>query len=80
MSLQGNAEGTALKGKINKLIELHGYSAYEIALIHGFKGTEEEWLASLVPVKGKDYFTEEDINSIVPLVLDAMPQAEEMSV
>lgn len=24
-----------------------GYSAYEIAVLHGFKGTEEEWLKSL---------------------------------
>lgn len=27
---------------------LRGYSAYEIAVQHGFVGTEEEWLASLV--------------------------------
>lgn len=27
---------------------LRGYSAYEIAVQHGFEGTEEEWLASLV--------------------------------
>lgn len=26
---------------------LRGYSAYEIAVQHGFVGTEEEWLASL---------------------------------
>ena len=26
---------------------VHGRSAYEIALLHGFEGTEEEWLASL---------------------------------
>ena len=26
-----------------------GYSAYEIAVQHGFLGTESEWLASLVP-------------------------------
>lgn len=28
-------------------LELSGLSAYEIAVIHGFKGTEEEWLESL---------------------------------
>lgn len=30
---------------------LRGYSAYDIAILHGFEGTEEEWLASL---KGDD--------------------------
>ena len=31
---------------------LAGKSAYEIAKEHGFEGTEEEWLASLVGEKG----------------------------
>lgn len=31
---------------------LYGYSAYELAKIHGFIGTEEEWLASLVGARG----------------------------
>lgn len=35
-----------------------GKSAYEIAVEHGFKGTEEEWLASL------DYETSEEFNSL----------------
>lgn len=47
MSLTGNAKGNTLKGKINRLYELRGYSAYEIALIHGFSGTEEEWVNSI---------------------------------
>ena len=41
----------------------NGLSAYEIAVKNGFKGTEEEWLESLqgeTPVKGVDYWTEED--------------------
>lgn len=29
-----------------------GASAYEIAVAHGFEGTEEEWLASLKGDKG----------------------------
>lgn len=39
-----------------------GKSAYEIALKHGFIGTEKEWLESLhgedgyTPIKGVDYF------------------------
>lgn len=37
----------ALKGKISILDTLHGKSAYEIAVINGFEGSEEEWLESL---------------------------------
>lgn len=33
-----------------------GYSAYEIARIHGFEGTEEEWLQSLVGADGKSAY------------------------
>ena len=33
---------------------IHGKSAYEIAVEHGFKGTEEEWLLSLNGEDGKD--------------------------
>lgn len=35
-----------LEGSLSKM-GTKGYSAYEIAVIHGFVGTEEEWLASL---------------------------------
>lgn len=45
-----------------------GYSAYEIAVQNGFEGTEKEWLESLKgysPIKGKDYWTQEDIDSIL---------------
>ena len=52
MSLKGNATGNSLQGSVNKLTELHGYSAYEVAVINGFSGTEEEWLASLKGDKG----------------------------
>lgn len=55
MSLKGKATADKLlRGKINGLETLKGYSAYEIALIHGFEGTEEEWLASLKGEKGND--------------------------
>lgn len=48
MSLTGNVTADKLlRGKINGLEKIRGYSAYEIALINGFKGTEEEWLDSL---------------------------------
>lgn len=38
-------------------------TAYGIAAKHGFKGTEKEWLESLIgytPKRGVDYYTEED--------------------
>ena len=44
-----------------------GKSAYQIALDEGFEGSEAEWLASLkgkTPVKGVDYFTQEEIQQI----------------
>jgi hypothetical protein len=48
MSLTGNAESKyTIRGNISALDKIHGYSAYEIAVIHGFEGTEEEWLESL---------------------------------
>lgn len=37
---------TSLSGALSSL-GIRGYSAYELAVKHGFKGTEEEWLASL---------------------------------
>lgn len=71
-----------------------GASAYELAVHYGYEGTEEEWLASLrgeqgprgetgadgyTPVKGEDYFTEEEIQAVVERVLDEIPTAEEHS-
>ena len=50
MSLNGKLESEyVLSGKLSKLETINGLSAYELAVLHGFKGTEEEWLASLVP-------------------------------
>lgn len=54
MSLIGKTAGKTLRGKINHLKTVVGYSAYEVAVINGFSGTEEEWLASL---KGEDGLT-----------------------
>lgn len=48
MSLTGKTVASEiLKGSINFLKTLRGYSAYELAVINGFSGTEEEWLESL---------------------------------
>lgn len=46
--MTGNAESNyVLRGKLTGLKTIHGYSAYEIAVINGFSGTEKEWLDSL---------------------------------
>lgn len=65
---QGGGGGTGTAGK----------SAYEIALDHGFEGSEEEWLESLngtdgyKPVKGTDYWTETDKAEIKSYVNEAI--------
>ena len=68
-----------------------GYSAYEIALKNGFEGTEQEWLASLkgepgkpgkggedgyTPIRGTDYWTEQDIAEIKAYVDDAIEELD----
>lgn len=52
MAVKGKVTGSVLSGKINRLYELQGYSAYEVAVLEGFQGTKEEWLASLVGPRG----------------------------
>jgi hypothetical protein len=48
MSLTGSAESyTELKGSMSLPKAIQGKSAYEIALLNGFEGTEAEWLESL---------------------------------
>lgn len=61
-----------VRANVSIPLKIHGKSAYEIAVMLGFDGTVEEWLESLkgaTPVKGKDYFTEEDVNRIIETVL-----------
>ena len=68
MSLTGNATtDKVLRGRINRLDTLC-ISAYEIAVKHGFSGTEEEWLASL----RADKFTEEDMQDIINEVSESI--------
>lgn len=48
-NIVGIVEGVAEKqiiGKVNTVFQ-SGESAYQIAVKHGFEGTEEEWLESL---------------------------------
>ena len=58
-TLSGALEDGSISGALSNPI-LRGYSAYAIAVMHGFKGTEKEWLDSLKPVNGVDYFIDED--------------------
>lgn len=68
--LNGNLKaGGSLKGGAVAVFGKDGKSAYEVAVKNGFKGTEAEWLESLVgekgdpgytPVKGVDYFDGKD--------------------
>lgn len=58
-------EGNISSALSNPLTQ--GYSAYQIAVINGFVGTEEEWLESLKgysPIRGIDYWTKDDIDFI----------------
>lgn len=58
-------EGNISSALSNPLTQ--GYSAYQIAVMNGFNGTEKEWLDSLKgqsPVRGIDYWTKEDIDLI----------------
>ncbi len=81
--LEGNATARKLVGKINKIDVIYT-DTYEIAVKNGFDGTIDEWLASLkgprgekgdtgaAPVRGVDYWTEDDKNEIVSEVETAM--------
>ena len=61
MSLEGFVAGHKLVGKINDL-DILTITAYGLAVKNGYKGTEQEWLASL---KGDAYIlTEDDKNEI----------------
>ena len=78
-----DAVGAALKtakesGEFDGKDGAEGKSAYQTALDNGFEGTEAEWLESLkvkgdpgdTPVKGEDYYTEEDKAEIVAEVVE----------
>ena len=62
--------GYTIHSAIHSPTSIHGKSAYEIALIHGFRGTEKEWLESL---KGK--LTDEDLKKIADEVAKTVIEA-----
>ena len=71
MSLVGTAEGQTLVGSIRKGNALV-ISAYGIAVKNGFQGTEKEWLKSLAPKKGIDYFTEAEKEELIQYVMSEL--------
>lgn len=72
MSTKGNATGTnVVRGAIGTPKFARGASAYEVAVINGFEGTEEEWLASLKV----GAVTEEQIAAAVAAYLKENPVA-----
>lgn len=54
----------------NSLAETYHY----IAIGYGVNGTDDESAAGYIPVKGKDYFTPEDIEDMVESVIAALPK------
>ena len=48
---------------------VRGMSAYEIAVVNGFKGTEKEWLASLQA----EPINPEDKSEVIEAVLRSLP-------
>lgn len=73
------SQGGGSKGK-------DGKSAYEIAVEHGYQGTEEQWLDSLKGDKGnkgdkgdpgQDYvLTDQDKSDIADIVLGELPTTQ----
>ena len=70
-NLIGNVEsGGTVSGRVSALKVYHT-DAYMIAVQRGFKGTIDEWLESLkgdTPIRGVDYWTEEDKAYIIEKV------------
>lgn len=79
--------GDGIKIEDNVISAVDGKSAYVIALEHGFVGSEDEWLASLkgekgeqgekgqdgkTPVKGTDYFTNEDKSKLTAEITESL--------
>lgn len=54
-SIRGRVSSSgSVRGTLNGLEKIQGYSAYEVAVINGFEGTVEEWLASLKGANGNN--------------------------
>lgn len=79
MSTKGKAESyVELRGSLKMPDAIVGKSAYEIAVMHGFKGTEEEWLESLQIGKNNVLYGKESGN--VVLLEDVSPLGQKIAV
>ena len=73
-----SVQAKTLRGKISVLDTIHGKSAYEIAVINGFSGTEAEWLESLKGEKG-DKGDKGDSLSIEEIIESIVSQTNKIS-
>lgn len=64
IKVQFSKSNMQMKAGFNKYqqVSIHGKSAYEIAVEHGFEGTEEEWLESLSSGSVSDEQVEKAVN------------------
>lgn len=71
MSIKGSAENnTEMRGELSIPKAIRGKSAYELAVMIGFKGTLEEWIDSLKLKYGD--LTDEEIAELVANVADSL--------
>lgn len=77
MSVKGkNAESyVKLKGSLSLPDAIHGKSAYELAVIHGFEGTEEDFVKKMQGYA----LTDADKAEIANIVLSNFIDASEVS-
>ncbi len=62
-----DSDGAVISESVLSLV-LYGYSAYELAVKHGFEGTEEEWIASCSPdLSGIESSIAELMDEVFPL-------------
>lgn len=78
--MEGNVQSINLQGSIKAPEMIQGKSAYEIALLHGFEGTEAEWLQSLKGEKGDLYIlSSADKEEIATLTFALIKDGDEVS-
>ena len=73
-------KGDYIKDKPTEQEVVRGYSAYQVAVMNGFEGTEAEWLESLKGHPDKQEIVEEVLEQVpehaetIKLIAEAMPK------
>ena len=73
-------KGDYIKDKPTEQEVVRGYSAYQVAVMNGFDGTEAEWLESLKGHPDKQEIVEEVLEQVpehaetIKLIAEAMPK------